>query len=38
MVDSSEHGLNLPIFIKSREFFDYLSDCKLLKEGSAPWS
>jgi len=35
---SFEHGNETSVSIKSGEFLDWLSDCQLLKEESAPWS
>jgi hypothetical protein len=31
------HGSEPSGYIKGRGFLDYLSDCQLLKKGSAPW-
>jgi hypothetical protein len=33
-----EHGNETSGFIKGGEFLDQLSECKLLKRDSAPWS
>jgi len=38
MMGSCEHGNKPSGSIKRGEFLDYLSDCWLLKEDSAPWS
>jgi len=35
---SCEHGNEISSSIKGGEFFDSLSNCQILRKGSAPWT